>query len=362
MKKIILFLLTFIVLIACNPQKEDKETIEIGVVIPLTGPAANHGKDLLEGINMAYKEIHHKIDTSKYDVQLIIEDDFSKPQGGVSALQKIIQLHDPLIVIGPIASSVMLAMVPIAEKNKTILFSPAASSPKLTNAGDYIFRMSLLAPDQTKLISDYTMNTLKIKKAGVLYINDDTGISYMQSFKNDFENNGGEIIFNVAYQKNDIDFRTQLSKLKNIDIEALFIPGVPRTVGIILRQAKELNLNLKFFGNYGAEGEDLITTANDATEGFIYTSIPISKDFARQYKKVNDKNPTIGPALGYDVMNIVFYLINIYGINKERVKEGLQNLENYKGATGTTSILPSGDASKEVVLKTIEGGDFVLLN
>ena len=359
MKRIILFSVVAILFFGCA-QKDNKTIINIGIVVPLTGAASNHGKDLMDGINMAYGERSKFIDTSKYKINLIIEDDFSKPQGGVTAVQNIYQLHKPVVVIGPIASSIMLAMIPIAEENRTVLFSPAASSPKISNSGEYIYRMSLLAPDQTKLISDYAYS-IGIKKAGILYVNDDTGISYMEAFKKDFTENKGEIVFSESFEKSGKDFRTHLLKLKESDTEALFIPGTPSTVGLILKQAKELNISIKFFGNYGSEGVDLLTTAKDAAEGFIYTSIPISEEFSKKYMDEHVKQPTIGPSLGYDALNIVLYIISTSGNNKEQFKLGIKNLQDYIGVTGKTTILPSGDASKEVFLKTIRDGKFTVL-
>jgi branched-chain amino acid transport system substrate-binding protein len=361
MKKTALILITIFLGISCNyKQKVNKELIEIGVIAPLTGASANHGKDLVEGINLAFQTRYDYIDTLKYRINIIIEDDLSTPQGGVNALENLLQSHKPVIIIGPVASSTMLAMIPIAEKNKTPLFSPAASSPKISNSGQYIFRMALLAPDQTKQLSNYAFNN-GIKRIGILYSNDDTGISYMESFVTDFAALGGEIVLKEAYDKKSTDFKTQLIKIKNSISEAVFIPGVPQTIGIILRQAKELDLNLKFFGNYGSEGEDLLTASQGAAEGFVYASVPLTEKFIKEFYKTSNKPPTIGPALGYDALHISLEIINRYGPDRESVRKGLTELHDFVGATGKTTILPSHDASKEVVLKTIKNNSFIRL-
>lgn len=361
MKTILFTVFAFLFLISCtNNTKKGKEIVEIGVIAPLTGASANHGKDLVEGINLAYKTAYKYIDTSKYEIKLLIEDDLSTPQGGVNALQKLIQTHKPVVIIGPVASTIMLAMIPIAEKNKVPLFSPAASSPAISNSGEYIFRMSLLAPDQTKLLSNYAFSN-NIKRISILYVNDDTGISYMESFEKDFLALGGKIVIKESFDKKSVDFKTILLKLKNSGAEAVFIPGVPKTIGLIMKQAKELNIAMKFFGNYGAEGADLLTAADGAAEGFIYASIPISEQFSNEYFQTAQKQPTIGPALGYDALNITLKLINDNGNDREKFKQGLKGLKDFDGATGKTTILPSHDASKEVKLMIVRNNKFISL-
>ena len=342
-----------------NSQKE--EVLKIGFVLPLTGNSANHGNDIMRGVYMAYDEFIKNVDTTKIKIQLLLEDNFSTTKGSVSAFEKLVQIHKPWIVIGPVASSDMLSMVPIAENSKTILFSPAASSPKLSNIGQYIFRMALLAPDQTKLISNYAINDLHVKSAGVLYMNDETGNSYMNSFVTDFTDLGGKIILKESFEKTDNDFMSLLLKLKTVKPDVVYISGVPLTVGLILKQAKEINLKCVFLSNYGSEGNDLLDIAKNAADGFVYTSIPIDTNFIAKYEALHHSKPDIGVPLGYDAMSIALKLMVENREDKEHFRTALSKLE-YSGVTGKTNILPSGDASKEVILKTVRNNKFIVLN
>lgn len=348
-------------IIACekpNPSETPK-TIKIGVDIPLTGPSAAHGKDLMGGLEMARDEILASLKPGDPKPQLLIEDNQSKSQGGVSALQKLIQTDAPPVVIGPVASSVMLAMIPVAEQNKVVLLSPAASSPEISGAGKFIFRISLLAPPQTAALAKYATEKLKAKTAAVLYINDDTGLSYKNAFAEDFTKLGGKIVLEDSFDKTATEFRTQLTKIKTQNADVTFIPGIPRAIGLILRQARELKVDTKFLGNYGAEGTDLLTNAGEAAEGFVYTSIPIDAEFSRKFEEKNGRHPTIGAPLGYDALKIVWHAITENGATSEDIRKGLSALKDFHGATGTTTILPNGDASKEVQLKTIKNSEFV---
>jgi len=347
-------------IVCLAPRGNQSSSISIGVVLPLTGNSAVHGRDILEGINMAYDEFLQSPNSPSLKIRLVVEDNFSTAKGSVTAFEKLAQLYAPPIVIGPVASSDMLSMVPIAEKNRIILFSPAASSPKLSNAGKYIFRMSLLAPDQTKVISDYALRALNTKEAGVLYMNDDTGISYMESFVADFTTSGGHVTFNESFEKTDTDFASHLLRLKTSNVPVAFISGVPKTVGMIMKQAKELNLDVVFLSNYGAEGVDLLNVAKNAANGLVYTSIPVDIEFAAKYHKANQKEPEICVSLGYDAMKIVLALLKDNPNDREALQMAFSHL-NFDGVTGNTTILPSGDASKEIVLKTVTNNQFVYL-
>ena len=355
-----------IVLIGCivaffylrGDGNRDENTVTIGVVMPLTGRAADQGKDILSGIELARDEINARANENSLKLRVIIEDNLSSPTGGVSAIQKIIQTERPSVVFGPIASSIMLAMIPIAEREKTVLLSPAASSPQISNAGKYIFRISLLAPPQAEALAEYSRKTLKAQRAAILYINDDTGLSYRDAFRKSFESRGGTIVFEDSYDKAGTDFRSQLSKLKEVQADVTFVPGIPQTIGLIHRQAKELGLKMQFLGNYGAEGESLLISGGDAVEGFVYTSIPVSKDFVDRFRAKYGRHPTIGAPLGYDAMTIVWRLAQEHGDSAESVREGLSNLKAYRGATGLTTILTTGDADKEVCLKIVLDGKF----
>lgn len=355
-------ILVLIVIIVKLPvEEQDNNVVSIGVILPLTGPAASHGKDAMSGLELARDEIESQRQSGQPKLELLIEDSLTSPQGGVSALQKLIQTKKIQVVIGPVASSVMLAMIPIAEREKIVLLSPSASSPKITNTGDYIFRISLLAPPQAQALAEYAIGELDANNAAILYMNDDTGISYKQAFIDSFSKLGGQIILEDSYDKKSTDFRMQLTKLKSANPQVVFIPGIPRTTGLILRQAKELGLNCRFLGNYGAEGADLITSGGDAAEGFIYASLPISEEFTRLFKDKNGRLPTTGAPLVYDTLHIVNEVIEKYGTSAESIKRGLNDLKNYEGATGKITLLQSGDADREVCLKVVKDGKFEIL-
>jgi len=188
-------------------------------------------------------------------------------------------------------------------------------------------------------------------------MNDDAGISYMNSFVADYTALGGSIIYNESFEKDSTDFMVQLLKLRASGSNVAYVFGNPKLVGLILKQAKEINLDIAFLGSYGAEGNDLIDIARNAAEGFVYTSMPMDPDFAERYKNIYQKYPNMGIAVGYDATSMILKLLHENSQDKEQFRRALSQLE-HNGVTGLTKILPSGDASKEITLKMVRNGKF----
>lgn len=345
-------------MVGCAKKDETKE-IKIGIVLPLSGPAAGHGEDILGGINLAMEEANLAGSINGKKIELVIEDNQSTPQGSVSALRKLINIQKLPVIIGPVASGNMLAMAPIAEKAKIVLISPAASSPKISDAGDYIFRNSLLAAPQGEMMAKFCYETLQKKKVAILFIDDETGRGYKESFESKIISLGGKVVFVDKYDKRGTDFRAQLSKLKQNLPEAVYVPSIPKTLGHILRQAKELGIKAVFLANYGAEGETLLKTAGETANGIYYTSIPIDSNFIDKFEKVHGRKPTIGAPLGYDTLKLTALAIGIGGYSAEGIKKELYGIHDFSGVTGRISFDEKGDAMKEVIVKTVRNGSFV---
>ena len=362
--RLISFALLFIIIITVGctrqePTKASQKDINIGIVLPLTGRAASHGEDIMGGINLALDELNSSGGINGNKVKLIIEDNLSTPDGSVAALKKLLDINKVPVVIGPVASGNMLAMAPIAESNKTVLISPGASSPKLSEAGDYIFRNSLLATPQGKAIARYCKETLGLVNVAVLFIDDETGRGYKKAFVEEFKALGGNVLIVDSYDKRGSDFRAQLSKIKEVNPEAIYVPSIPSTFGLILRQAKELGIKTQFLANYGIEGEALLTAAGDAAEGIIYTSIPISEQFKKNFENKYGRKPTIGAPLGYDTFQVTAEAIRIGGDTSDGIKNALYSIRNFKGATGKVSFDSNGDAMKEIIIKTVSDDNFM---
>jgi len=143
--KIILWLLVIIVVIigiwyGVSRKPAEEEPIKIGAVLPLTGTESSWGADAKEGIELAVEEINSRGGIKNKKIEIIYEDGQCKPEPAVTAAQKLINVDRVSVIIGEICSSATLAIAPITETAKVVLISPGSASPKITEAGDFIFR------------------------------------------------------------------------------------------------------------------------------------------------------------------------------------------------------------------------------
>jgi len=370
--KIILWVVIAIIVIGviwygASRKSTEKETIKIGAILPLTGKAAQYGQWAKNGFDLATEEINSL--NYPYRLEMIYEDDAGDPKTGVSAFQKMISTDKISVVTGLILSKVALAVAPIAEQNKIVLLSTSASSDEMRNAGDYIFRNRESGIIHGQSMADYVFKKLGIKKAGALYANAENGITYAQAFKEQFQKLGGEIDFYEAFSEGETDFRTQLIKVKNKNLEVLYVPGLVTEIGQILKQAEELDLGIKFLSSGGAEAPKLIEIAGKAAENLIYTYPAFNPDslnetvkrFTSKYLEKFGTKPEFIAANSYDAIKILAEIFKKYGHNSSQIKDGLYGTKNYNGVAGILSFDEYGDVIKPVMLKIVKNGQFVPL-
>ncbi len=346
-----------------SKQQALNESVKIGVILPLTGGAAIYGLSAKEGIDLALGELNNN------QIELIFEDSQCNPEKAVSAARKLIDVNGIKVIIGHICSSAALAVAPITEANKVILFSPGASSPDLTYAGDYVFRnrqdISGEVSETAKIVKDFGISNI-----GIIYVNNDYGIASRNIFKEKFTELGGKILIEESYQQESVDFRTQLTKIKEVNPEAIFLVGLINESAIIVKQSHELGVQSQFFSTIGIEGKELIEIAGPAAEGIIYTAPFFDvnsnestvKEFVDNFKTMYQKDPTyVFAANGYDALKILDLVINQCGkIDSDCIRDELYKIENFKGASGITTFNEYGDVTKPVMVKTIKNGEFIL--
>lgn len=374
MKKLLIILGVIVVvalaigLIATQIKKEPKE-IKIGATAFLTGKLANIGKSIQYGIELAVDEINKKGGISGKKIELILEDEGDNPQKAVSAIQKLINVDHVPIVIGPISSSAVMAVAPVANKSKIVIFSPGAASPNITYAGDFVFRNRAAGSLEAVEIAKFAFNKLELKNVIIFEINEDYGIGFRKVFKKVFEEMGGKVILIETYNQGDTDFRAQLLKFKGYKFDGIYVIGVANETGNILRQAKEMGIKTAFIMN-NMENPELIRVAGDAAEG-IFFPIPYFnsesfednvKYFVKKYKEKYGQTPDLFAANAYDAIYIAKYAIEKGGYNGEKIKKVLYSLKNFPVVSGgKISFDENGDIIQPLVIKTVKNGKFIIV-
>ena len=369
MKRLVIITLTIALItisLAIGCEKKPKEEIKIGAILALTGSYAKVGESAKRGIEIAVEEINIKGGVQGKKIQVIYEDDQGEPQKAVSAMRKLITVDKVPAIIGPMGSSAVLAIAPIAERDHVVALSPTASTPEITYAGDYIFRVTYSDAFEGSKMAEFSFRELRYKRIALLYINNDYGMGLKEAFKKEFIKLGGQIVIEEAYDAKSTDFRTQLIKIKKSTSDAVYLTGY-NEMGQVLRQAKELGITVPFLSCIMAEIADIIKIAKDATEGVIYThpaydpekGSEITLKFAKKFKEKYGVSPDPEAGFSYDAMKLLALAIEREGTAAEGIKNALYQIKGYKGVTGETTFDANGDVIKPIGIKKVENGNYV---
>jgi len=356
-----------VVLVIIGLRSAKPGEIVIGWVGPLTGQYASYGKMVREGTEIALKKVNESGGINGKKLVVVYEDDQLKPEKGIAAFNKLVSLHRAPVVIQAAGSNVMLAQAPIAERKHVVLISPTCTSPKISDAGDYVFRIVPSDVFQGGVIAETARRDLKAKTAAVLYINNDYGVGLKDVFLKRFAEAGGEVLAADGFDPNTKDFRTMLGRAKDAKPDVVFLSSLYQEAALILRQGKELGLSPQFIGGDGCFAPELIERAGGAAEGMVVVNMhwdpessdPLVAKFVRAFKERTGKAPEVYAALGYDCLRIVADAIRRAGISPAAIKEALYRTKDFPGVTGPTSFDDEGDAEKQYDVFVVRSGSFV---
>ena len=357
----------------CNSSnqknKAKNEPYKIGIIAALTGSAAQYGQWMKNGIDLAKDDINSNGGINGHQIELVYEDDKTDAQIAVTAMNKLEITTSPQVIIAALTSKSTLAVSPIAERKKTILMAVCASSPDITNSGDYIFRNWPSDNEEGRLMAEYAYNTLGYKKITVLTINNDYGLGLKKVFTKKFIELGGNVVSTEEFPENTTDFRNIITKLKSQTFDAIYMPSHAKEVASFLKQTKQNNINFKVLGCVAYESPELIDIAGIAAEGVIFTTPAFYPDapdstvrnFCSAYQKRFNSKPENFAAHGYDALMIIAYAIQKGGFTSEGIKKELYKISNYQGISGITSFDINGDVMKPAMIKQVKNGQFLPL-
>jgi len=362
---VVVVVVLVVVLIVTQVRKEPGE-IKIGAILPLTGDAAQWGIPPLRGAELAVREIN-ETNFLNFKLTLIVEDGKCNPKEAVSAFNKIITVDKVKLVMGEVCSGATLAIAPIAEKNRILLISPASTNPKISEAGDYIFRVIPSDALRGAVFAEYVFNK-GYRRVGIIYINNEGGKGNRDSFKERFEDLGGQIVIEEIYEPGSTDMRAQLTKIKRISPEVVVVVSYPSDTYILMKQAKELGLNIPlYFQTEAVEDPNVLREAGNAAEGVIYI-LPApaegekTDEFIQRYERVYGIKPELFAAEGYDIIWLIANAIKETGkTDPGSIKDYLYKVKNYQGASGIITFDKNGDVLKPMAIKTIKNGKPVLI-
>jgi branched-chain amino acid transport system substrate-binding protein len=334
-------------------------TIRVGVYGDLSGQTSSFGESTRNGVMMAIDEINAAGGINGRKVEAVIEDDQGQPQQASTVVTKLINQDKVVAIIGEVASSNSLAAAPKAQEAKVPMISPSSTNPKVTQVGDYIFRVCFTDDFQGAVAAKFATNTLHAKKAAILGdFNSDYSKGMSQYFVQEFTGAGGQIVGQQTYTQTDADFKGQLTSIRSAAPDVIFVPGYYGQVGVIAKQAKELGINAPLLGGDGWDSPKLFELGGAALDGAYMVNhystddpSPSVQKFVAAYKQKYGAVPDAIAALAYDAMNVLGDSIKRAGATDSvKLRDAIAGTKNFAGVTGSISINASRDAVKPAVV------------
>ena len=344
------------------------DVIKIGEFASLTGKEAAFGQSSHKGTVLAIEEINATGGVLGKKVELAYEDDRSTQGEAVTVVQKLISRDKVVAILGEVASGRSLEAAPICQKNKIPQVSPSSTNPRVTEMGDYIFRVCFTDPFQGKLLAEFAKNTLKAQQVAILTdVAAPYSVGLARYFREPFVANGGTVVEEKSFSSGDKDFKPQLTAIKAANPQAIFAPCYYTEAGLIAVQARQLGITVPLFGGDGWEAPELIQIGGSALEGTYYSTHysaedqnPLVQAFVKKFKtKFSGEVPDAMAALGYDSAMILVDAIKRAGSTEgPKIRDALAATKDYMGVTGNTTIDAQRNASKPAVIITVKDGRF----
>ncbi len=338
--------------------------IRIGEYGSFTGTEATFGISTHHGIEMAFDEKNKAGGIKGKQLKLIYFDDQGKSDEAAAVVTRLISQEKVVAIIGEVASGRSLAAGPIAQQNKIPMISPSSTNPKVTEIGDFIFRVCFIDPFQGTVMAKFAFNDLKAKKVAILRdIKNDYSVGLADFFKKTFTEMGGEIVEDKGYQNGDIDFKGQLTAIKGKKPDAIFVPGYYTDVGLIARQSRQLGMKMPLLGGDGWDSPKLSEIGKDAINGSYFSNHyttestdPTVQDFIKKYKERYNETPDGLAALGYDSAKILIEALErTPQPTPQAIRDEVAKTKDFKGVTGKITINAQRNADKSAVVVQVQG-------
>jgi branched-chain amino acid transport system substrate-binding protein len=348
-----------------------ESTIKVGEFASLTGKEAAFGQSSHKGTLLAIDAINAGGGLLGKKLELVYEDDRSTPGESATIAKKLITRDKVIAILGEVASGRSLEAAPIAQANGIPMISPSSTNPKVTETGDYIFRVCFTDPFQGKLLAEFAKRSLKAQKVAIFSdVSAPYSVGLAQYFREPFLANGGQVVSEQKYTGGDKDFKAQLTAIKATKPDVIFVPGYYTDAGLIVAQARQLGITAPLFGGDGWEAPELLEIAGSALEGTYYsTHFSAENDDPKVQQFVSDfraryggETPDAMAALGYDSAMVLADAIKRAGTTEgPKLRDAIAATRDYAGLTGKTTLDAQRNATKSAVIITVKDGKFKYL-
>ncbi|HRT76074.1 MAG TPA: ABC transporter substrate-binding protein [Spirochaetota bacterium] len=362
--------------LAFSCKKQSGETIKIGAIFAVTGPASFLGAPEAKTAQMMVDEINNSGGVNGKQLKLIIKDSAGNPEKAISFAKQLIEEEKVFAIIGPSTSGETMKIKTICEDGKTILISCAAAEVIVNPVARYVFKSPQKDSHAVQKIFE-VMKKKGITRIGIVSSNDGFGIAGKEQLEKIAPAQGIQILISEVYDKKATDLTGVLTKLKAKNVQAVVNWSIVPAQSIVAKNMKQLNINAPLFQSHGFGNIKYVKEAGEAAEGIIFPcgrlliaeSLPANhpqKSLLMKYKKdyeskYGEDASTFG-GHAYDAMLVLIEGIKKAGSDKEKVRDAIENLKGVAGTAGIFNFSPQDHNGLDINafdVLTVKGGKFV---
>lgn len=356
----------------CGGGEKKADTIKVGANLEMTGGSASYGISSKNAIKLAFKEINEKGGINGKQLELVVADNKSEAAEATNAMQKLVSQDNVVAVIGPNLSSSVIAASAINNSAKVLDIAPMATNPYVTvdqasgKTKDFNYRTCFIDPFQGTVMAKFATAELGVGNAAVLIDNSsDYAKGLAQFFKENFVKEGGAVTAEESYLQKDTDFKATLTKIKATNPDFLYVPGYYQEVGLIVKQARELGMNMPIAGGDGWDSAKMPEIAGAAALNNTYfsslyspeDSSDINKNFVAAYEKAYGQKPDVFAALSYDSALLVAEAIKNAGSTEPaKISEAMAKINGFSGVSGSVTFDDKHNPVKSAVILEYKDG------
>jgi len=343
------------------------DNLKIGLVAPLTGPGAESGRFQINGAKLAVEEVNKAGGVLGRALELVIEDDQTTNPGAVLAFSKLAGDKDIPAFIGSIRSTQIHAMAPdILKLGKPMMIG--GTDPQLTRMGNpWLFRFRPNDMYSARVIADYGVNTLKLRKWAIVHSTDAFGTNGMKNLVEALKKFGATPVLIQGYTNNSQDFTPVALAVKQsgADVMGTYMTFEPDQ-GIFAKQLRQLGVNLTWVGSPTTATTTAVKLAGPALYGsfavvdFNRDSSPEAKAFTGKYEAAYKAAPDIFSSWSYDAVQVLALAINkAKSLDPQAISAAIRGVKGHKGAEGTYVFDQNGDGLHGYNIVKNENGTIV---
>ncbi len=359
-------------LIGCsNEGSVDGDTIKVGLNYELSGNAASYGTDLSDGVEMALAEVNANGGLLGKQIEVVKMDNTSDSAEAANISTRLITRENVVTILGPATSGNTKGAIPVSTQNQVPLVSASATADDVTvdsngNVREYIFKTCFSDSYQGVTMANFAYDDFGFTNAAILVENtSDYSVGIGNSFREEFSSLGGAVVAEEAYQSKETDFRAVLTNIRAANPDVLLVPGYYEEVGLIIRQARELGIDVPILGGDGYDSPDILDLAgpealNDVYYTNHYSPMDTSQEvveFREAFNEKFNKEPGAFHALGYDLGYFFADAVERAGeASPEKIKDAMAATLDFAGITGTLSMDEFHSPIKAVtILELVDG-------